>query len=201
MVCLDMVRVLFLVELVFSSSCSSLAPPLPSPSPPPIPSDTLTPPPPPFACFFFVTALPFGEGQHFVQLAGGTNDRTAEKLREVGLIGGDGGPGRLLVEVSRIFFCHPLVCWYKHARRDRVLLAAALVICMPYERHADDEAHNLLVLWVCLLNSEVLQMWQLVPFRLVLGVCCVCSPRANGVLPMLASWSDLQQGKPRIVSC
>ncbi|CAN0389665.1 unnamed protein product, partial [Pylaiella littoralis] len=45
-----------------------------------------------------VTALPFGEGQHFVQLAGGTNDRTAEKLREVGLIGGDGGPGRLLVE-------------------------------------------------------------------------------------------------------
>ncbi|CAN0495707.1 unnamed protein product [Scytosiphon promiscuus] len=35
-------------------------------------------------------ALPFGEGQHFVQLAGGTNDSTAPKLREMGLIGGGG---------------------------------------------------------------------------------------------------------------
>lgn len=34
--------------------------------------------------------MPFGEGQHYVQLAGGTNDRTAEKLRAMGLIGGDG---------------------------------------------------------------------------------------------------------------
>ncbi|CAM9997296.1 unnamed protein product [Ectocarpus sp. 8 AP-2014] len=40
-------------------------------------------------------ALPFGEGQHFVQLAGGTNDRTAHRLREMGLIGHDydGGGG------------------------------------------------------------------------------------------------------------
>ncbi|CAN0086901.1 unnamed protein product, partial [Ascophyllum nodosum] len=30
--------------------------------------------------------LPFGEGQHFVQLAGGTNARTAPKLRELGLL-------------------------------------------------------------------------------------------------------------------
>lgn len=34
-------------------------------------------------------ALPFGEGQHFVQLAGGTNDRTAHRLREMGLVGHD----------------------------------------------------------------------------------------------------------------
>ncbi|CAM9692316.1 unnamed protein product, partial [Laminaria digitata] len=32
-------------------------------------------------------AVPFGDGQHFVQLAGGTNDRTAPKLLELGLIG------------------------------------------------------------------------------------------------------------------
>lgn len=34
-----------------------------------------------------VAAVPFGDGQHFVQLAGGTNDRTAPKLLELGLIG------------------------------------------------------------------------------------------------------------------
>lgn len=34
-----------------------------------------------------LVAVPFGDGQHFVQLAGGTNDRTAPKLLELGLIG------------------------------------------------------------------------------------------------------------------
>lgn len=91
----------------------------------------LSPPPSPLLGFSYpvilrylciTTALPFGEGQHFVQLAGGTNDRTAEKLREIGLIGGDDGPGRL--EVRAIFFLSFFIscfCWFVHVAH--VLLA------------------------------------------------------------------------------
>ncbi|CAM9644696.1 unnamed protein product, partial [Choristocarpus tenellus] len=51
------------------------------------------------ACIRFATkvlnsqAVPFGDGQHFVQLAGGTNNHTAPKLRELGLLPGKGGGG------------------------------------------------------------------------------------------------------------
>lgn len=44
--------------------------------------------------------LPFGNGKHFVQLAGGTNGHTAPKLRKLGIIGRDAVVGQVMVVIN-----------------------------------------------------------------------------------------------------
>lgn len=136
------------MPLLLSSPC-----PYPVPSPP-VPSllsalcsGGLLPPPPLSSSCGRVVALPFGDGQHFVQLAGGTNDRTAGKLREMGLIGDDDGcyddDGLSKVNEGpwwgiglgatcrRIFLpCFVLLCTHRLLRFDSINAVSGVFVCL-----------------------------------------------------------------------
>ena len=105
---------MFFVSLLFFLVCF-LRSPFPPPAPPPFPLFSLSP----SILRLFITfdrnfrdtymlaalvAVPFGDGQHFVQLAGGTNDRTAPKLLELGLIGNRQQASKRLSLLHIIFF-------------------------------------------------------------------------------------------------